>query len=182
MSTCEICRESVDTFKCTKCEQVFCFTHLKTHRDQLILEICQVQDEINAIRQNIYSQKENFSEHPLHDFINQWENESIRKIRQMADRTRKSLINRSDEYISNLEKHLNDLSTEVQQFSRKKICDKIQMTRWNEKLAQFNVKMNPLETIEIDELQRPLVKEIEICQFNVFFFLSNRCKCFCFSC
>lgn len=128
MATCNLCEQTADTYRCTKCEQVFCFTHLQMHRDQSIQELSQIQDGINDIRQRIHDEESNLRYHPLIRTIDAWERNSIRKIRE-------SLTKKSNRHRSSLEKKLNNLSDQVQNFSKKTTCDKAQMTIWNQNIG-----------------------------------------------
>ena len=168
MATCSVCEETVDTFKCTKCEQLFCFTHLQSHRDKLIEEFCQIQDGINDIRQRIQDKKANLKKHPLMKTIDAWEANSIRKIREMAAQARESLTNKCNRHTSSLEEKLDNLSVQVQNFSKKTICDKAQMKIWEKILGEIDADADPSETIEVKGHPGELIYGIRVCKLDVF--------------
>jgi ribosomal protein L17 len=81
--------KSVGVFKCEGCSQTFCRKHSNEHRDSLSHQLDEIILEHDTLQQTIVVQKEKENDHhPLIKQINQWEKDSIVKIRQTAKETR----------------------------------------------------------------------------------------------
>ena len=83
-SICTVCKKSRVTYICQGCSEDFCFDHLFEHRINLIQEFDQLQNDHDQLRQDINDLKIDPSKSRLLDQINQWEVDSIEKIRQIA--------------------------------------------------------------------------------------------------
>ena len=92
-TACASCGDKgVGIFKCEGCSQKFCRKHSNEHRDFLTQQLDEIVLEYDCLQQTIVDEKENRTEyHRSIDEINQWENESIMKIKQAANDARQSV-------------------------------------------------------------------------------------------
>src|SRR5690349_11503225 len=112
---CITCGKEKVTSRCEGCLQSFCFNHIIEHRQELKKQL----DEIEIHRdqfQQIFSQSE---KHPLIQQIDQWEQDSIQKIKQLAEETRQLLLKHTNKYINQIEQKLNKLTNQLK-LSREK--------------------------------------------------------------
>jgi hypothetical protein len=84
---CITCEKNAGIFKCEGCSQVFCTKHATEHRQTLNHQLDQVVLEHDTLKQVFIEHKNQHD--PLLAQIDQWEKESIDKIRQTADDARK---------------------------------------------------------------------------------------------
>jgi uncharacterized Fe-S cluster-containing radical SAM superfamily protein len=85
--------KGIGIFKCEGCGQVFCRKHVIEHRDVLSQQLDEIVLEYDTLRQTMAESqdKSNHHDHPLMKQIDQWEKESIKKIRQTADEARQQV-------------------------------------------------------------------------------------------
>ncbi len=86
---CSVCNKELGPMHCTGCDEYFCWKDYKTHRegmfsmmDKIIEERNRLQDEINNRVQH------NDQEDPLIAQIDQWQKNTIEKVKQVAAQAR----------------------------------------------------------------------------------------------
>ncbi len=82
--------KGIGIFKCQGCSNVFCRKHATEHRVNLSYQLDEIAYEHDQLHQII--NQENNDNHPLINQLNQWEQNSIIKIRQIADNIRQDII------------------------------------------------------------------------------------------
>ena len=100
--------DETNTYPCRGCSKEFCFHHLIEHRLVLKEQLSLIQDHFNQFRQNLIDMKNNSQKHPLIKQIDQWENESIRKVKEKANQYRQLLNDYTKESINQIEMKLNE--------------------------------------------------------------------------
>ncbi|CAF4313309.1 unnamed protein product, partial [Adineta steineri] len=85
-SVCFICNDETNkiTYLCKGCSSEYCYEHLGEHRHELNQDFEILTNNYNQFQQRINEQKQNPQNSSLIKKINQWENESIEKIQQIA--------------------------------------------------------------------------------------------------
>jgi hypothetical protein len=84
---CVTCNKGKGIFKCEGCSQIFCPKHSIGHRNDLSKQLEEIE-----ITYDIVQQTEDPRQHPLLKKIDQWEKESIDKIRRVAEDARNELL------------------------------------------------------------------------------------------
>ncbi|CAF2784000.1 unnamed protein product [Rotaria sp. Silwood2] len=109
---CATCgNKGVGIFKCEGCSATFCRKHANEHRDMLSHQLDEIVFEHDALQQTIIdhsSQEKN--QHFLIKQINQWEQDSIIKIQQVAEETRQQVELLISSHKGNASKELFDLA------------------------------------------------------------------------
>jgi len=82
--------KGIGIFKCQGCLNVFCRKHATEHRFNLSHQLDEIVHEHDQLYQII--NQENTDDHPLIHRINQWEQNSFLKIRQIADSIRQDIV------------------------------------------------------------------------------------------
>ena len=164
VASCESCGETADTFKCTKCDKVFCFSHLQAHREEVANKVQVLQDELNTTRETMNHFKENINQHPLMKTINDWEKKSILKIQQLAEDRRQILQYHITEHLSTMEKSWKNVEMKMQGLLEEQEFDKNYVYQCNTELKQLKTQINePLKII----IQEDLTPFISILQINL---------------
>jgi hypothetical protein len=96
--TCITCAKGVGQFKCEGCSQIFCTKHVAEHRQTLNQELDEVIVEHDTFQQTILEDKN--QSHTLIVYIDQWEQTSIDKIRQVAKEVREKVSQLADKHNS----------------------------------------------------------------------------------
>lgn len=82
--------KSIGIFKCQGCANVFCRKHAGEHRDNLSNQLDELVNEHNQLYQ-IVSQ-ETRENHSIMSKLDQWEQNSISRIRQSAQKIREEIV------------------------------------------------------------------------------------------
>jgi len=150
-SHCLNCEEQEDIYVCKGCLKTFCYQHLQHHREEINQNFNQFQDNSNLFRENIIDQKNQINNRPSIQKINKWEKESIQKIKQTADKCRERIIKYTNEYITDIQKNLNDISEQSKQIRKE--------NKLNESLLiQLITKLEDLKK-ELDQPSKFLVEQ-----------------------
>jgi uncharacterized UBP type Zn finger protein len=99
---CIICNKGIGQFKCEGCSQAFCTKHVVEHRQTLNQQLDNIIVEHDTLYQTTNENKNRCKS--LMTYIEQWEQQSIDKIRQIAKEARQRVsqladINKSEFYI-----------------------------------------------------------------------------------
>jgi adenylosuccinate synthase len=87
--SCVTCNKGIGQFKCEGCSQTFCIKHATEHRQALSQKLDEVILEHDMFQQTITEDKN--ENHSLIYYIDQWEEKSIDKIRQIAKEIRQEV-------------------------------------------------------------------------------------------
>ncbi len=79
-SRCITCGKEKSAVRCEGCLQTFCFSHLNDHRQELSVQFDDIEVNRDLLRQILIEQTTNPNNHSLIKQIDQWEEDSIRKI------------------------------------------------------------------------------------------------------
>ena len=157
------CGTSVDIFKCIKCDRVFCFTHLQAHREETQQQLHNIQHRLNELREKLTHLKHNPVDHPLMQSIDKWMNDSIIKVKRVADDATKSLSNFLTNHMSNMEDESGKLFTAVATASKTNQFDETHIKEWSEQLNKLKETIDQPPCITICEDPTALIKPIRIC-------------------
>jgi DNA anti-recombination protein RmuC len=101
---CMTCDKGIGQFKCEGCSQIFCIKHVIEHRQTLNQQLDEIFLEHDALQQATNENKSQYKS--LMTSIEQWEQKSINKIRQMAKEARQKVAQLADTHKSELRKIL----------------------------------------------------------------------------
>src|SRR5690348_3051897 len=108
-SQCATCGKGNAILKCGGCTQDFCYNHFGNHRQQLNTQLEEVEVNRDLFRQVLTEQMAEPQKHPLIKQIDEWERDSINKIRQTAQEARQILLQHTPGHIKQVEIKLNTL-------------------------------------------------------------------------
>ncbi|CAF0986780.1 unnamed protein product [Adineta steineri] len=152
---CFICSEEKIIYPCKECSKRFCLIHLTEHQQNLN----DILNNYDQFKQTINEQKQNPQNHLLIEQINQWEINSIEKIRQKAQDCRKSLIESSQTFINEIEIKFNDLSKQIEQIHQE---NEIDLNYLRNQLREITEELNNPTNISIKEDSQSFINEISI--------------------
>jgi hypothetical protein len=90
-NACATCGTTAGIFTCRGCTEHFCLLHTNEHRDKLELRMNEIILHHNRFRELISESRDTQYQHRLFQLIDQWEEQSIEKIQQVANDTRQQL-------------------------------------------------------------------------------------------
>lgn len=140
--SCITCGKEKVAYKCEGCSQNFCYNHLGEHRQLLVQQLDQIEDERNLLHQTMLEQTTDPHRHPLAQEIDRWEEESIRKIQQLAAETRGMLVAHSIEHFNQVQMKLTRLTEVLKQTRDEEDFNEIHLNRLNQKLKELEEQLN----------------------------------------
>ena len=152
---CLICKKEKATTRCHGCSEDFCFNHLVEHRQELSQQFDHLENQRNLFRQTLTEQTKNPQKHVLVQQINQWEKDSINKIRQTAEEAREMLLKYTDEHTNEVEMKLNKLTEELKEIREENDYNEIDLNEMKKKLNELEGKLNKPSNVAIKQDSSP---------------------------
>ncbi|CAF1046242.1 unnamed protein product [Didymodactylos carnosus] len=130
-------------FACSGCQMMFCRKHSNEHRQELSKELDNVIYEHDLLKQQLTTETSaRPPDHPSLRQIQQWEQESIEKIRMTAQKARQQvdrLVNRNKEEIL---KQFRLITTQLQHGRQEDDFVETDLDRWMQQLYKFKSDLN----------------------------------------
>ncbi|CAF0995551.1 unnamed protein product [Rotaria sordida] len=162
---CVVCNKRKGSYRCEGCSQMFCPKDLNDHRNELSKQLEETVVAHDLIQQTLIQQIEDPQQHPLLKKINQWEQESIVKIRQAAEEARNKLLITTTEHTTNIKQKLKNLSKELRQGQEDNDFIETDLQQWTQKLEELKKELHNPTSVAIQEDSTPLITKICIdCQ------------------
>jgi len=159
---CAICQKEKRTVLCDGCLKTFCYSHLNDHRQELSKEFDEVQVIRDIFRQTLAEQISDPRKHHLIVEINQWEQESIKKIQNAAEDARQQLLQHVTSHATNIEKRLTKLTEQLRQSREENDFVETDINQWKEQLQQLNEELTKPSTVTLQQDTIPLVYKLSI--------------------
>src|SRR4051812_36757664 len=131
-SQCVKCNKKNAILKCEGCLENFCYHDFETHREELNIQLDEIERNHDLMQQLLTEEQR----HPLIRQINQWEEDSINKIRQTAEETKEIVFNYMDEDINRIKLRLNHLTDRLKQSRQENDFIETNLTEWNKQLIE----------------------------------------------
>ncbi|CAF0781858.1 unnamed protein product [Adineta steineri] len=150
-NNCSVCIKLAGVFLCHGCEKNFCQLHASEHREHLQKSMNVIYHNYDSVKQNIKGQTTEQYQHSLMVQVNQWEQESIEKIRQYAQETRQELTITVRQRSDNLKEKLEQLKQELDKARQTGGFYENDLKEWTEKLNEIRRTFAGQQTININE-------------------------------
>jgi chromosome segregation ATPase len=134
---CVTCGKDKSTLRCGGCLQEFCHNDFGHRRKELNKQLDEVEVIRDLFRQTLTEQTTDPQKHPLIQQINDWECQSIKKIRQTAEEARQTLVEHTTGYIGQVEIDLNKLTEQLRQSRDENDFYETDLRHWNEELTRL---------------------------------------------
>ena len=134
---------------CSGCQQGLCLKHFREHRQELTHEMEGVSQQHIALHQDFVSPNNN--QHPLSIRINNWEQRSIERIRQVANEVRQNLEEHLNTNKRKLQRSLDELTTDLRSSRDNEDYTEIELQRWLNQLKELRQQLFQPSTIEINQ-------------------------------
>ena len=132
---CFTCNKDKVVYRCEGCSKDFCLPHLTEHHEKLGQQLYEIEYDRDQFQQIILQERQNY---PLTEQINQWEEDSIHKIHQTAEKCRQRLVTYTDNNIKQIENEFIELTKEMKQMRGENEFNEIDLNRLKNKLTKFN--------------------------------------------
>jgi chromosome segregation ATPase len=146
---CVVCDKVKATSRCGGCLQEFCYNDYGNHRQELDKQLDEVELNRDLLRQTLTEQTSEPQKHPLIEQIDQWEYNSISKIRQTAQGARQVVLKYTTGHIRELETKLNKLTVQLRQSREENDFYETDLRHWNEELTRLTQELAKPSTINL---------------------------------
>jgi hypothetical protein len=159
---CKECNKASSAFFCQGCKKDFCTGHAKEHRQELSKQLDTIILEHDQLKQNLTECTEKSNQHPLMKKIDQWEIQSIDKIRKAADDARKTLSTVADGCRTKIKVELQHLTQELKTARSEDNFIEIDLQEWTKKLKKWVIDLNTSTSINIQQEKNdtPFIQKI----------------------
>jgi len=157
---CITCGKEKSAVRCEGCLQLFCYSHLTDHRQELSQQLDDIEVNRDLLRQKLTEQTTNPKKHSLIKQIDEWEDDSIRKIQQTAKECRQSLLQYTTEHIQKIEVNLAKLTDQLRHTRQENDFNEIDLQQLKQKLTQIQEELDKPSDISIQRDSASLVNKI----------------------
>lgn len=161
---CATCIKERGIAKCAGCARNFCLKHLNEHRQVLTNQLDGIETSRDLFQQTLIQQKTEPQQHPLIQHINQWEEESIVRIRQAAEDARVLAGTYIDEHATQLGEKLAKLTAQLQRSRETDDIIETDLENWKEQLEQLEDHFKKPSHITIERRPTALINAIDVVQ------------------
>jgi chromosome segregation ATPase len=159
---CFSCGKETRTFNCEGCLRNYCPNDLIKHLQELNEQFDKIETNHDEFRQILNEQKTNPEKHSLIRQINQWEEDSITKIKQTAEECRTELMKYTNKYIMELENQLNNLAKQMKDIRQDNQFNEIDLKQFQEKLNKLKDELDKPSKISIEQETTKFINKIFI--------------------
>jgi len=138
---CPKCEKGTGAFSCDGCQQSFCLKHVAEHRQELICQMDNIEQEHDIFQEDLLNQIEKQNEHILFNRIDRWENESINKIEQIAKQSRIELKQILDNINNYGQKSLNKIFLKLRRAREFDDFFENDLARWTQQLNHLRAEI-----------------------------------------
>jgi hypothetical protein len=157
---CATCKKVTRTFICDGCTQNFCFDCLTKHLQELKKDLNGIETEHDQFRQKVNDQKKDTKKRSLIQQVDQWEEDSINKIKQTAQQCRQRLLNYRNKFILNIENQLNNMTKQIKQFNQDSQFNEIDLAELKEKLKFLKEELDKPPNVSIQQQPTTFIDKI----------------------
>ena len=158
---CVTCDKEKGILKCGGCSQDFCSNYFSDHRQERSKQLNEVEVIRDTLRQILTQQTAEPNKHVLIQQIDEWERESIGKIRQTAEEARELLLKYTAGHVT-MEVKLNKLTNQLRESRQENDFFETDISLWKENLTILTDELNKSSNITIKQHSIPLVTKISV--------------------
>jgi hypothetical protein len=160
---CFICSKEITTYRCGGCTKEFCFIHLTEHRQTVSKQFDEIENNRNLCLQLLIEQKKDPRKHSLIQKIDEWGEDSIKKIRQTTEECKRILFEHTNEYIIEMEIKLTKLTEELKKTREKDEFNEIGLNEIKTKLTKLTKEFDqPAANISIRQDSSSFINKISV--------------------
>ena len=125
-------------------------------------QLDQIESDHGRLREDLNKQRMDPTKHPVMGTIDQWESESIDKIRKTAEECRGKWIEDSHEFHDQIEKKLNDLARRIKELRDEQQGKDMDLENLRGRLQKLREELVQPENIRIQRQSTPFIDKISL--------------------
>lgn len=149
---CVICNKAVGLYDCRECQRTFCKKHVAEHNLELAKQMDEIVYNHDLLQQQLSEQTAASSQHPLIIEINNWERESIDKIKDLAEKIRRELDQLLIENKKLIKKELEETSIELKTHKETDDYSEKDLTKWTQALEMLKKQLSTSSNIKLGRI------------------------------
>ncbi|CAF1280082.1 unnamed protein product [Adineta steineri] len=159
---CFTCNKDKITYPCEGCLKNFCLMDLTKHRQILNEELHLIINDYDQFKEIFSEQKPNSDDLFLINQINQWEIDSIEKIKQKAKDCIEIVIKSSQTFLNDIEIKFNDLNEQLDQIHNENEFNEMNLNYFRNQLIKITLEINNLPKTTIQQHSQLFINDISI--------------------
>ena len=159
---CILCGKDKATLRCGGCLQEYCFNHSLDHRQKLNKQLDDIEINRHQFRQILLQQTIDPEKQVLIQQINEWEYESIIKIRQTAEEARQTLLKYTSNHVKQIEIDLNKLNDHIKQSREDNDFYETDLKYWNDELKRLIKELDKPSNVNLRQDTTPFIYKISV--------------------
>ncbi|UJR32158.1 hypothetical protein I4U23_019625 [Adineta vaga] len=158
---CVICRKNHTISNCEGCQLKFCERHLLKHRQELAYQLEDIMNDHELLRQDI---EKTSNEYFYLRQINKWEQESIQKIRTIADNVRDEVRQTLDRTKRRFTRISRAIALDLKASYKADDFLENDLKRWIQQLNDLRVEIQSSNSLQLMQDQQSSIHNIRIVQ------------------
>ena len=159
---CSVCEKIKVTYICQGCSNQFCIDHLLKHRTDIQQQFDHLRNDHDQLRQQIDDFKDHPTKYPLIEQIDQWEKNSIDKIKQQAQLCRAQFTDHSNAFLRQMEKKLIDLAQRIKEIHQEDAFNEIDLNDLRQRLEKLEKELNQPTNVSIKQQSASFIDKISL--------------------
>lgn len=159
---CTVCKKEKSAVRCEGCLQIFCYQHLADHRQNLDKELETIEMNRDLFREKLSEQIVNVENHSLMKQIDEWKEESIKKIEQAAEECKQTIIEHTIGHMKRIEIELTELTQQLKYVRQENDFNELDLTQLTNKLRQLQEDLQHPTTISIQQDTASFISKISV--------------------
>jgi hypothetical protein len=162
---CAICGKIIGLFTCRGCQKDFCTRHVTEHRQMLNKQMDDLTVIYDRFRQNLSKHTPETHQHSRMKQIDEWEEESIKKIHEVAKNARQQLQKIINQNTTKLTEVVAKITHDLRIAREDGDFFETDLKEWTEKLKKFKKELSELPNIQIrhdDDNVNSLISKITV--------------------
>ncbi|CAF3397561.1 unnamed protein product [Rotaria socialis] len=155
-------KEKSNLYPCGGCSENFCSQDLPKHHQEHVLELEKIVTDCDTFQQNISEQQQDLNHRPLIQQVNEWERDSIMKIKHTAEDCRQRLIKSTDDNIIEMKKKLNQFIADLRKLRDDDDFNEIHLNKSRLLLEEMKKKLEQPLNVYILEEPTSFINKISI--------------------
>lgn len=159
---CSVCQKATRTFMCDGCLQRFCDVDLKEHLQLLDVKLNEIENDYDQFRQFFINRKSELEKYPLIEQINQWEHDSIEKIKYKAQESRQKLTEYTKNNLFRFDNGLNQLANQLKEPHKENQFNEIDLENLRRQLKTLKNEFDVSTKITAKQQPTTLIDQISL--------------------
>ncbi|CAF1223541.1 unnamed protein product [Rotaria sp. Silwood1] len=161
-TVCIQCKKTKGIVTCKGCSKDFCLVHINEHRNKLSEQLDKTEDQFNEFKAEIDEQKAELQTHKLMKQIDEWERESIEKVRQVANEVRHELLPCVITFFTDLDFKFKQLTQQIIQCRKENDFSDPDIQIFNEELKRLKDILSNTPDIKIEHDSTSFINKIRL--------------------